>query len=93
LGKTNFCLAELVRRGYVRIKRFKNSRNKSAYAYLLTSHGIEEKVQLTVKFLKLKLREYEILETEIEELRSEIADLQPEPKLDCNIEQRFIEIN
>ena len=90
LGKTNFCLAGLVEKGYVRIKRFKNSRNKAAYAYLLTPRGIEEKVQLTVKFLKLKLREYETLEKEIEELRTEIADLQLEPQLDCNIEQSFI---
>ncbi|MBW2664547.1 MAG: MarR family EPS-associated transcriptional regulator [Deltaproteobacteria bacterium] len=88
LGKTNYCLAGLVEKGYIRIKRFKNSHNKAAYAYLLTPSGIEEKVQLTVKFLKLKLREYETLETEIEELRTEIADLQLESKIDgigCNI--------
>jgi len=90
LGKTNYCLAELVKKGYVRVRRFKNSHNKAAYAYLLTPRGIEEKVQLTVKFLKLKLSEYEILEKEIEELRTEVAALQPESKIDCNIEQSFI---
>jgi len=85
LGKTNYCLAGLVEKGCVRIRRFKNSRNKAAYAYLLTPCGIEEKVQLTLKFLKLKLREYEILEKEIEELRTEVASLQSESGLDISI--------
>ena len=36
LGKFNFCLKELVKKGSVRVKRFKSSDNKAGYLYLLT---------------------------------------------------------
>ncbi len=73
LGKTNYCLTEIARKGLVRIKRFKNSNNKIAYAYLLTPKGIEEKVKLTKSFLSLKVREYEALKREIAELSREVG--------------------
>lgn len=72
LGKTNYCLAEIAKKGLVRIKRFKNSQKKIAYAYLLTPKGVEEKVNLTVRFLSQKMREYEALKSEIAELEREI---------------------
>lgn len=76
LGKTNFCLTEIAKKGWVRIKRFKNSQKKIAYAYLLTPKGVEEKVSLTVRFLSQKVREYDAL-------RDEIAELEREIKLDA----------
>ena len=75
LGKTNYCLAGLVEKGLVRIRRFKNSRNKSAYAYILTPRGIQERVRLTVKFLGRKMREYELLKHEIAQLEKEVEAL------------------
>ena len=39
--------------------------------YLLTPRGIEEKVRLTFEFLGIKLREYEMLRDEIEQIRRE----------------------
>jgi EPS-associated MarR family transcriptional regulator len=71
LGKANFCLRALVRAGLVKATRFKNSRNKAAYMYLLTPRGIEAKAGVTLRFLQLRLREYEQLRTEIEQIRSE----------------------
>ena len=73
LGKTNYCLTEIAAKGLVRIKRFKNSNNKMAYAYLLTTKGIEEKAKLTKSFLSLKVREYEALKREIAELSREVG--------------------
>ncbi len=73
LGKTNYCLKEIAGKGFVRIKRFKNSNNKIAYAYLLTPKGIEEKAKLTKSFLSLKVREYEALKREITELSREVG--------------------
>jgi EPS-associated MarR family transcriptional regulator len=69
LGKANYCLRALVRKGWVKASRFTNSRNKAAYMYLLTPRGIDAKVRLTFEFLRIKLREYEILRDEIEQIR------------------------
>jgi len=71
LGKVNFCVRALVRAGLIKATRFKNSRNKAAYMYLLTPRGIEAKAGVTLRFLQLRLREYEQLRTEIEQIRSE----------------------
>jgi EPS-associated MarR family transcriptional regulator len=73
LGKVNYCLKALIQKGWVKATNFKNSNNKSAYAYLLTPTGIERKARITVSYLKRKVEEYETLKTEIEELRREVA--------------------
>lgn len=71
LGKVNFCLNALVEKGSLKIKNFRNSDNKLAYAYLLTPRGVEQRARMTVEFLQIKMNEYERLRTEIEELRLE----------------------
>ena len=71
LGKTNYCLQALVRKGLVKATNFKNSHNKAAYMYLLTPRGVESKATLTMKYLHIKMREYEALRVEIEEVRRE----------------------
>ncbi|MET0536000.1 MAG: MarR family EPS-associated transcriptional regulator [Steroidobacter sp.] len=73
LGKVNYCLHALVERGWVKASRFRNSRNKAGYMYLLTPRGIEQKAQLAVDFLRMKMREYETLRAEIEQIRSEAS--------------------
>jgi EPS-associated MarR family transcriptional regulator len=73
LGKVNFCLKALVEKGSLKINNFRKSDNKLAYAYLLTPSGIEEKARITVEFLHIKVREYEKLKAEIEELTKEAA--------------------
>ena len=71
LGKVNFCLNSLVDKGLIKATNFKNSGNKTAYMYLLTPRGIEEKARVTVRFLQSKMREYEALRDEIEQIRDE----------------------
>jgi EPS-associated MarR family transcriptional regulator len=71
LGKVNYCLRALVQRGWVKVTNFTNSRNKAAYMYLLTPRGIEAKAKITVRFLQAKMREYEALRVEIEQIRNE----------------------
>ncbi len=73
LGKVNYCVQALVRRGLIKATHFKNSQNKAAYMYLLTPSGIEAKSRLTLRFLKLKMREYETLRLEIEQMTREEA--------------------
>jgi EPS-associated MarR family transcriptional regulator len=79
LGKANYCLNALVRKGLVKMRNFRRSDNKLAYAYLLTPSGIREKARLTVLFLKRKEREYVQLRTEISQLKAEVAALDVEP--------------
>lgn len=77
LGKVNYCLQALVRKGWIKATNFKNSHHKAAYMYLLTPRGLEEKGRLTVQFLRIKVREYENLRIEIEQMRRETEDVTP----------------
>lgn len=72
LGKTNYCLNALIDKGLVKVRNFRNNRNKLGYAYLLTPRGIERKATITVHFLKRKMAEYEMLKNEIEQLQREV---------------------
>jgi len=72
LGKVNYCLKALIDRGWVKANNFKNSNHKSAYFYLLTPRGIEQKTHITMRFLKHKMLEYEQLKHEIAELEQEV---------------------
>ena len=73
LGKTNNCLKGLMGKGWLKARNFKNSNNRIAYAYVLTPTGLREKAKITARFLKHKVREYEILKSEIEKLRQEVS--------------------
>ena len=76
LGKANFCLKALMDVGLLKATNFRNSKNKLAYMYLLTPRGIEEKSAITLRFLKTKIKEYEMLSEEIKSLKHEAsADL------------------
>lgn len=75
LGKLNYCLSELVKKGFVKVENFKNSNNKVAYLYNLTPQGIEEKVRITYRFLKRKMAEYRDLEKKIKELEKEVKNI------------------
>jgi EPS-associated MarR family transcriptional regulator len=80
LGRVNFCLQALVAKGWIKASNFKNSHNKAAYMYLLTPRGLEEKARLTMRFLVIKMSEYEKLRLEIEQMRREAArDRAPVP--------------
>lgn len=72
LGKVNYCVRALARKGWIKVTNFKNSRNKSAYMYLLTPRGIRHKARLTVCFLRMKVREHEALRAEIEQINREL---------------------
>jgi len=75
LGKVNYCVGALIEKGWVKARNFRNSSNKSAYAYLLTPRGIEQKAAITVHFLRRKVAEYESLRKEIARLRREVDQL------------------
>ena len=74
LGKVNYCLRALIQKGWIKAANFKNSQNKAAYMYLLTPRGIEKKARLTVRFMRIRMHEYETLRAEIEQIRQEAEE-------------------
>ena len=73
LGKINFILTALIKKGIVKAKNFKNNNNKSVYAYYLTADGLNEKAKLTLEFFKRKNTEYNKLKKELKDLQQEIT--------------------
>jgi EPS-associated MarR family transcriptional regulator len=67
----NYCLNALIDKGYLKVQNFSQSKNKFGYIYVLTPQGIAEKAQLTSRFLRRKMAEYEALRVEIESLHAE----------------------
>tara|TARA_B100000795_G_C22571871_1_gene350398 strand:+ start:329 stop:649 length:321 start_codon:yes stop_codon:yes gene_type:complete len=72
LGKLNYCLNALQKKGLVKLKNFKNNPNKfnamskNNYFYILTPRGITHKTKLTINFMKKKIQEYNELKNELE---------------------------
>ena len=72
LGKLNYCLKELKKKGLIKIKNFKKNRNrfnplsKANYLYILTPRGIAHKTKLTLRFMKIKIQEYDELKKDLE---------------------------
>lgn len=81
LGKANYCLKALIEKGILKASNFRNSQNKFAYLYKLTPKGIEEKVNITAEFLKIKMEQYEMLRHEIEQLRTEADQIIADKKV------------
>ena len=67
LGKINFCLKELKKKGLIKISNFKQNKNKMNYIYLLTPKGLSQKTELTLNFMKRKMKEYDELKREYED--------------------------
>ncbi len=74
LGKVNYCLSEFRDKGFIEVKRFTESKTKFRYIYILTPRGLEEKVRLTISFLKRKLAQYEEIKQQISDLRRQIEE-------------------
>ena len=64
LGKINYCLNALKIKGLIKISNFKKNNNKLNYFYILTPKGFIKKTNLTLKFMKLKMAEYDELQNE-----------------------------
>ena len=68
LGKLNYCLKSLQKKGFVKLQKFQKKKNKITYLrYVITPKGISERTKLTVDFMKRKMKEYDELKKELEE--------------------------
>jgi EPS-associated MarR family transcriptional regulator len=73
LGKANYSVRALIRKGWVKAISVKNAQQKAAYSYSLTRLGQQEKSRLTVRFVASKMREYEGLLAEIDQMQRSTA--------------------
>jgi EPS-associated MarR family transcriptional regulator len=80
LGKVNYCMKKMIEKGSIKLSNFSHNSNKVGYAYLLTPKGLEEKARLTFSFLKIKIKEYEMLQQEISLLKKDTKKLKSKQK-------------
>ena len=59
IGKVNYIANALIEKGFIKVGNFYNAENKKKYKYLLTDKGLQEKINITKKFIKIKKAEYE----------------------------------
>jgi len=70
LGKTNYLLRKLIKKGLIKAKNFSHRPGKiKKIRYILTPEGFKEKVRLTYHFLKRAEAEYNYLKQEWERLK------------------------
>ena len=61
IGKVNYCLKGLIDIGFIKMENFKKSNKKIYYAYILTPKGIQQKINVTKKYIEIKIQEYDKL--------------------------------
>ena len=72
LGKLNYVLKELKKKGLVKIYNFKKNPKKTGYLYLLTPKGVTEKTKVTIKFMQDRMQEYEELKKELKSFKKDV---------------------
>ena len=71
LGKLNYLIKALQKKGLIKIENFKKNPNKSKYLYYLTPKGLTLKTTLTLNFMQRKLAEYDELKKDLEKDKGE----------------------
>ena len=67
LGKINFLIKALIKKGFINIDNFSKNQSKIKYIYILTPKGILNKLDLTKKFMERKMKEYDDLKKDLNE--------------------------
>ncbi len=68
LGKLNYVLKALQKKGFVKLENFQKQSDKINYLrYVITPKGISERTKLTLSFMKRKMKEYDELKREVDE--------------------------
>lgn len=73
LGKANYVLAGLIEKGIIKAKKLKNHPDNIHWKYILTPKGIREKIRITQNYLHTRLKEFDQIRREIEELKNEVG--------------------
>ena len=73
-GGIHYVLNALLDKGLLKIENSNKTEDKRRYAYVLTRRGINAKANLAKGFLVRKMADYELLKTEIDEVREDLSD-------------------
>jgi EPS-associated MarR family transcriptional regulator len=69
LGKLNYCLKALKNKGLIKIHNLRKKDNKiKSLGYMITAKGIIHRTELTIRFMKRKMREYDELKLELQKI-------------------------
>ena len=71
LGKINYFIIALKKKGQIKINNFKKNKRKFNYLYMLTPKGVSEKTRITINFMKQKMKEYDELQSELKENKND----------------------
>mgnify|MGYP001490117382 CR=1 FL=1 len=71
LGKLNYCLNELKKKGLIKYNNFKNNKNKMNYVYILTPKGVTKKTKLLISFMQRKMKEYDEFKQDLENIQNQ----------------------
>tara|TARA_B100001057_G_scaffold497795_1_gene602929 strand:- start:2932 stop:3246 length:315 start_codon:yes stop_codon:yes gene_type:complete len=66
VGKINYCLKALRKKGLIKLQNFAKNPKKSNYLYILTARGISEKTKMTINFMQRKMQEYDDLKKDLD---------------------------
>jgi len=73
VGMAHYCLKELIKKGFIKVKRFAKAKNKFGIIYVLTPKGLGERIVLANQFLRRKRAEYDALRLELEGIHEELT--------------------
>lgn len=73
LGKLNYVIKELQKKGLIKMRNFRNNSNKEKYMYILTPKGLIKKTKITVQFMKRKMEEYDELKKELNNSKKKLS--------------------
>jgi EPS-associated MarR family transcriptional regulator len=65
IGKLNYCLKALQKKGLIKIKNFKKNPNKLNYLYIITPKGVAEKTRMTIEYMGRISQEYDELKKDL----------------------------
>ena len=74
LGKANYLLAGLIQKGIIKARKLRHDPEKIRWEYILTPKGIKEKFAITRDYLHKRMGEFEAIQREIEELKTEVKN-------------------
>ncbi|OGJ87083.1 MAG: MarR family EPS-associated transcriptional regulator [Candidatus Raymondbacteria bacterium RifOxyA12_full_50_37] len=80
VGKINYILAGFIKQGSIQAKKVRDHHDKIRWKYYLTPKGISEKVKITQEYFHSLVKEYNIIQAELNALKSETENVEAAAK-------------
>jgi len=89
LGKVNYVLSGLIRKGLVKARKLSNHPEKIRWHYVLTPKGLKAKINIARNYLVVRMQEFDRIQQEISELKTEVrgqkSDVRQEKELTSDL--------